>query len=492
MNVVILGDIGWQYLYHLGDEAMTEAAIDMLRDRGVDEITLVAAQPAVAEAFYGLPCVTRVGFKSTWSRAGNNGHLSRLTDTLAGEIPEGTIFSAIRDCDSVLIAGGGNMNSRDYHLLYERLAAKRIAEHFGKPLYVTSQTVGPMLSEEDRDRVVEIADYALAFGCREATTAALVRQHVSHATRVHHTLDDATVLTADPRSRAAVGQLAGNKPFVVASFTNHPGTIWPDDATYYADIANACASIAGENDVDILLAPHAGSLDPSQTSRDQDSNEIIASLAATDRVRATRMITAREDVALIEASALSLSTRYHPTIFGPAAATPTIGIAPSYYSSVRMRGSMRNVGLERFVLPTSSMHLLGEAAAEAIAKDRSLSTFLDTTRERTHAFQHGWWNALAAAMVVAGEVDFADTLSPGMFLPQGDWSVTNETILPVFDDYAQSIDRSGVLAAELDTQRAANAQLTTALNASQEAIARYKSRKVVRVANWLGRLQPGR
>ncbi|WP_062213241.1 polysaccharide pyruvyl transferase family protein [Demequina oxidasica] len=507
MNVVVVGDIGWQFLYHLGDEAMTEAAIDMLRDRQVDQITLVAGQPAVSEAFYGLPCVTRVGFKSGWSRRGNAGHLRKVATQLAdATYDEKSIFAAIRDCDVVLIAGGGNMNSRDYHLLYERVAAKRIAEHFGKPLYVSSQTVGPMLLPEDRDLVVEIADYANAFGCREATTTALMRRHVARPDRVHHTLDDASVLTSDSKAREVVQELAGDKRFVVASFTNHHGSIWANRDSYYSDIAAACAAIASDNDVEVLLAPHAGSLDPAQTSRDQESNEIIAKLADSPRVRATRMITAREDVALIEAAVLSLSTRYHPTIFGPSAATPTIGIAPSYYSSIRMRGSMRNVGLERFVLPTSSMHLLRDAAREAIGKDESLARFLESARERALGFQHAWWDGLTDAMRTGSDVNFTATLEAEAYVPAGSWSAENEIIIPVFDNYAKTVDLSKELAGFLKDARESKKQLTASVEATQEkltkaesdleqsraTVSRYKNRKVVRLADKLGRMLPGR
>lgn len=493
MNVVIIGNIGWQYLYHLGDEAMTEAAIDMLRNRGVSDITLVASEPPIAEAFYGLPSVSRIGFSRGWSRRGNDGHLKKVTIALADNTyDEGTVYSAIRDCDVVLIAGGGNMNTRDYHLLYERLATKRIAEHFGKPLYVSSQTVGPMLSPEDRELVVEIADYALGFGCRETTTAALLQEHVAYPERIHLTLDDAIVLAADDSAYKAVDELAGDGPFVVASFTDHHGTIWRDNASYYQDIAHACRTIAEYNNVDVVLAPHAGSLDSGETSRDQHSNDAIARLANSDRVRATRMITAREDVALIEKAALSLSTRYHPTVFGPAVATPTIGIAPSYYSSVRMRGSMSQVGLERFVLPTSSMHLVPDAAAEAIAQDTALTTFLNGSRDRASSFQHAWWDALAEAMRSAVEVVFDRSLATPHYEPQGEWSSVNQTIFPVFDDYAQAVDLSRALARTLADERMEHERVAGQLASTRDALTRLRGHKVVRAAAWVGRKLPRR
>lgn len=489
MNVVIVGDVGWQYLYHLGDEAMTEAAIDMLRARGVDDITLVAGQPSVAEEFYGLPAVPRVQFKAQWSRARNDWRLKDVARVLEEQDWETRpIYTAIRDADAVLIAGGGNMNTRDYHLLYGRVAAKRIAEHFGKPLYVSSQTVGPMLSDNDRELVVEIADYARAFGCREATSASLMREHVANPERIYHTLDDALLLEADTQARASASELTGDGPYVVASFTDHRGPMWHSKAAYQQDVASLCREITERLDVDVLLVPHAGSLDPEKENRDQLSNVIIEKLVGSSRVRATRMVTAREDVALIENASFSLSTRYHPLIFAAATATPAVAIAPSFYSSIRMRGATRNTGFERFVLPTSSKHLVLEAVAEANERSAPLQTALDSARERALSFQRAWWDALTAAMRTGGDVNLSATLDPGdPYEPHGPWSLANEAIVPVFDRYAQAVDLSKALTTALDEQRATNERLSKDLGTARATVARLQARKVVRASDWVGK-----
>lgn len=492
MNVVIVGDIGWRYLYHLGDEAMTEAAIDMLRERGIDDITLVAGQPEVSEAFYKLPCVTRVGFRSNWTRRGMDGHLSRVADTLAAEIEPGTIFEAIRDCDVVLIAGGGNMNSNDYHLLYERVATKRIAEHFGKPLYVTSQTVGPTLTDGDRELVMEIADYARAFGAREATTAKLMRTGAARPELVFETLDDATTLTSDKAAHKAVDELTGNRPFVVASFTHHGGTMWPDEESYHADIAELVRDIAAAHDVDVLLAPHAGSLDPAERQRDQDGNDSIAALAASERVRATRMITAREDVALIERARLSLSTRYHPLIFAAAVGAPAVAIANSYYSSVRMRGAMANVGLQAFVLPATSLELVRQAVAEAIDPAESLKAQLAQTKDAALALQNRWWDALVESMRSGTKVKFDKIERPQPYAPRGDWSHSNEIIVPVFNTWSQTVDSHNKAMRESEVHREELEKelerTRSTLERTRADLSRYRNRKVIRI---LDRLSPG-
>ncbi|WP_297084240.1 hypothetical protein, partial [uncultured Demequina sp.] len=98
MKVVVIGDIGWHDLYHLGDEAMTEAAVDMLRRRGIADVTLVAGEPEAAERFYGLPAVPRLGFRASWSRERNDAHLAAITSSFdSSDLVDQTAVAAIRE-----------------------------------------------------------------------------------------------------------------------------------------------------------------------------------------------------------------------------------------------------------------------------------------------------------------------------------------------------------------------------------------------------------
>lgn len=479
MKVVLIGDIGWRHLYHLGDEAMTEAAIDMLRKRGIDDVTLVAGEPDYAEELYGLPAVRRVRFRGDWSRARNEWRLQDVARVLSeqdwGDHP---IYPAIRDADAVIIAGGGNMNSRDYHLLFERVAAKRIAEHFGTPLYVTSQTVGPVLTDEDRALVVEIADYARVFGCRESVTADLMRRHVARPELVHQTLDDAAMLSADEPARAAALKLAGERPFAVASFTWHAGDTWGSVDTYYSDLADLSRTIAERHDLDVLLVPHAGSLHSDALTRDLESNAQIAQLAGSDRVRATRMVTAREDVALLELAALSISTRYHPTVFAPMVETPAVAFAPSYYSIVRMTGSLGNVGLERFVLPPMPQTMAHDAIAEALDHDTDLASHAARARAHAVEFQNRWWDALGASIASDSGVEFSGAPAFETYEPRGEWSARNQAIAPVYAELSQVLSDTLRTAAALEEE---GDRLRRELQSTRSELERYKNRRIIRL-----------
>ncbi|WP_084127797.1 polysaccharide pyruvyl transferase family protein [Demequina sp. NBRC 110055] len=495
MKAVVIGDIAWPDLYHLGDEAMTEAAIDMLRARGVDDITLVAGNPGVAEDFYGLPAVRRVRFRGDWSRGRNEWRLADVARVLAEEDwGDHPIYPAIRDADAVIIAGGGNMNSRDYHLLFERVAAKRIAEHFGTPLYITSQTVGPMLDEPDRDLIVELLDYATAFGAREGTTYEVLKSLAPDPSKVFRTLDDAILLEADDAARAAARELAGDRPYVAASFTWHAGAAWPTIEDYHAAVADVCRRVVDELDLDVLLVPHAGSFDPATANRDQESNDAIAVLAATERVRVTRMVTAREDVALIAGSAASLSTRYHPTVFAPASQTPAVAISPSYYSSIRMGGSLGNVGQGCFVVPAASIDLVLPALREATQRGDDLISALAKAGTAATSFQAAWWDALMESVSSHTPVEFGATFDIAPFAPTGAWSATNEDRKPLTDRYVQAqedlthiSERVELLTAQLEAARAARSKAEARERKSSETLARYRNRKVIRFLDRLGR-----
>ncbi|WP_084127794.1 polysaccharide pyruvyl transferase family protein [Demequina sp. NBRC 110055] len=489
MNVVVIGDIGWKYLYHLGDEAMTEAAIDMLRERGVDGITLIAGDADVASAFYGLPAVPRLGFNGRWSRDGNAGHLRTVDATLAaGEFTRGTVYTAVRDADAVVIAGGGNMNAAHSHHLYERVALTRVAAHFGTPLYVTSQTVGPTLTDDDRAMVAEIAAYATSFGAREAMTHALVSGLAEDPSRVVHTLDDAAVLRADAPAREAVESFGLPDRYVAASFSNGPGTTFPDAATYYRAMARLCDELVRRHDIDVVLAPHAGSFSPERTTRDQDSNRAIVDYSTSGRVAALPLLTARQDVALVERATLSLSTRYHPAVFAPAVGTPAGCIAPSYYSSVRMRGAMRNVGLERYVLSTESLDLAAEAFGELIENAGAVRAHLAGVRHVALDYQGRWWDAIVDSMRGKPWVSPGQLPRAAVYIPDGAWSAANEASFPLYDGYTEQIERAAMWESEARRFAPAHAQVPELLSEARAA-RRYRRRKSVRMADAVGRFR---
>jgi polysaccharide pyruvyl transferase WcaK-like protein len=404
MRVVVIGDVSWNGNYHLGDEAMTEVAIAELRRRGV-QVTLVAGDPGISAPFYDVDAVPRFGYRTIYRREPKIRHLEAI---LAGARGEGEIpaeavraVDAVRAADAVVIAGGGNLNSSGMHHIFERLTLKRLAEHFGIPLYVSSQTFGPHLLPEDRELVGEIASYARAFGARERTTAALMREIVGDAGNVVHTLDDAILLEPSRSPEEARELLGLSERYVVGSFTYHAWSTGLSREEYYRKLAVMLDQIVAEQDVDVVLLPHMGKLgDTEDLGQDGDrfGHERIAAYTASGRVRSFDIISARDLLAVTAGAVFTLSTRYHPVVFGAAVGTPAIGIVTSYYSAVRMRGALANLGMESFAIPYEAWTpLFGSRALAALRNDgEKIRAGVRAVGLAQREYQSSWWDGIVA------------------------------------------------------------------------------------------------
>lgn len=403
MKIVLIGDIGWPNLYHLGDEAMTEAAIQMLQQRGLSDITLIAGDPAVSSAFYGLPAVPRIGFSGKWSRSRLHSHLSKVTDGLRSSslvTPPTDVITAVEQADAVVIAGGGNMNSQHVHHLFERAALARIAKFFGKPLFVSSQTVGPKLKDGDRSLVAEIVEYATLFGARERPTHGLVQELSDDPQKIVHTMDDAILLEPTLDDRAFVSGLSLGDRYVVGSFASYSRNTGMTEAAYYERIASVLDEISDRLHANVVLAPHAGSFNREVRKDDMVSHDEILRASHSGRVVSLDMMTARQVIALTETAILSISTRYHPTVFGPGVGTPTTAIAASYYSSVRMRGALTNVGLADYGVPIDVLNdgPYVEMLCDLVARSEEFRQHTTAVVRERRTEQHAWWDAIVAAI----------------------------------------------------------------------------------------------
>lgn len=398
VQAVVMGDIGWPHLYHVGDEAMTETAVDQLRKRGVDRITLVAADPATATRLHSVPAVSRFHFKLRWPRDWQDSHLEKvlapLVDYERGSSEAVTVHDAVHDADFVVIAGGGNLTSSYVHQMYERLALVRVARHFGRPVFVTSQTLDSAYRPRDVPIISEIIDGAELFGLRERTSLAVARSLASRPGSTRAVGDDGllTPMTVAPRS---VAEALPDRYFV-ASFERP--TWVADDAvdTYYGVVARALDAAADRLDCTVLLVPHAGSFDPERPKDDIESHRAIASRA--ERVRALPLMRASEVLAVMAPALCTVSTRYHPLVFGAQLEMPVIGLARTAYTWHRMRGAARQVGAEHHVLPTDVLDdpaTFAAVLAETVASGDLVRVVRPASRTRRE-HQGRWWDEIVA------------------------------------------------------------------------------------------------
>ena len=420
-KVVLIGDIGWSGLYHLGDEAMTEAAIDMLRDRNITDITLIAAEPEVSTEMYGLPSVTRLGFRKQWSRERMEARLAEITSALQrSDMSRSEVFDAVAASDAVVIAGGGNINSTHVHHLFERVALVRIARHLDKPVFVTSQTLGPELRPTDAALVREIIEYATCFGARESTTLRLAMTLGGDADRVVRTMDDAMMLTPGEADRDAVAEMGLPERYIIGTFSAHNRTTNLSADDYNGRLAKTLEQMSDQFDADVILVPHLGSFDPSVATHDLVSHQKILDATDNGRIAALGLLPARQVTALTEGAILSVSTRYHPAVFAPSLGTPAVTITTNYYSAVRMRGALDNVGMGRYAMPVDAwVHgPFDDVVGDLVARSSEATEHITTVARQRFAEQSAWWDALT------------DTIKGKPWARPGDISAVQEFPMP--------------------------------------------------------------
>lgn len=418
-RVLVIGDVSWNGRYHLGDEAMTEAAIAQLRQRGC-EVTVIAGDPATSRAQYGVAAVPSFGFIREKNRADRKRRLDALIAGARGraELDEhdALTVSAVKDADAVIIAGGGNLNSTGSQHIFERVALKRIAESAGVPLFVTSQTVGPLLVPEDRPLVRELLDYALAFGARERATAALLRELGAGSGNVVQTLDDALLLEPADSTPALREQLQLPSKYVVGSFTFHAYSTGLAREEYYRDLARILDALVDAHNLDVVLLPHMGVLGAAeQDGRENDvyGHDRVVHYTQSGRVRSLPMISAREVLTVTSGAEFTLSTRYHPLVFGAAVGTPAVGLVTSYYSALRMRGALAGFGMESFAIPFeywTPVH--GAPLMDALRERRDeFAAHVARSGAAQRGFQERWWDAIVECIRTRTPVSLPDVLA---------------------------------------------------------------------------------
>lgn len=488
-RVVLLGDIGREAFYHLGDEAMSDAAIDALRQRGITDITLVATQPHVATEFYGLPAVARFGFWDADSTATIDRKLDAALSRLDSAPEPGTINAAIAEADIVIIAGGGNLNADHHGQFMERATAFQVARHHGVPLIVAGQTVGPQLREHQRGLLAEMLDYALCFAAREDATYRLLRD-LGPRGNVLRTLDDAVLL--DEEDAPDYGER-----YAIGSFVNPLfDSVDPDQVD---EIAERLEVISARLDCDIVLIPHLGTFAGDRPVGDQLLHAAVVERSDSGRIRTADQLTARQLVHATRRSLFSLSTRYHPAVFAPAAGTPSFPVATSAYSRVRMRGALQNFGHEATFVPWP-LWKRGDAAeviADTLAPARA---HLAQHAAETVAYQGSWWDAAVDAISSGTWNSPGDATPPPPLDVPDRWAAVREVAdelavmlwneQGLLDEADRAAQRLTTLDEELAAERRTTAQLRADLERERhradglaEDLENVRSRKVVRAVD---------
>ena len=397
-RVLVIGDIG-QHTYHVGDEAMTIASAQALSEGGA-AVTLMtrdvghsaryigaavnheAVNHEAAHHEAGAPYEYLPFFLFPWAPAERELTLAALECILAQlhadrERPSVTelvalpqvqalpevlhpleqtvermveFADAIAAMDTVVVSGGGNLNSRYGWLLYERAAAVRAAEHAGVPVYVTGQSLGPVLNPEDAQVLERMLRTARSVTVREHSSLAWCRERGIDA---RLSVDDATdCLPASPARTlhyaegVSAGQALDELPERYVCVTVN------ECAEQQAQqIARLLNSMWREHGYAPVFLSHFGDPQNPESGDIQVHQRIAEQLSPSTPATLLPILHADQSITVHRAAAFTLTSRYHPAVFSAAAGIPVLALVPDAFTQMRVGGALRQYGLGEFTLP---------------------------------------------------------------------------------------------------------------------------------------------
>ena len=428
-RVLVIGDIG-QHTYHVGDEAMTIASAQALSEGGA-AVTLMtrdvghsaryigaAVNHEAAQHEAGAPYEYLPFFLFPWAPAERELTLTALECILAQlhtdrERPSVTelvalpqvqalpevlhpleqtvermveFADAIAAMDAVVVSGGGNLNSRYGWLLYERAAAVRAAEHAGVPVYVTGQSLGPVLNPEDAQILERMLRTARSVTVREHSSLAWCRERGIDA---RLSVDDATdYLPASPARTlhyaegVSAGQALDELPERYVCVTVNEYT-----EQQAQQIARLLDSMWREHGYAPVFLSHFGDPQNPESGDIQVHQRIAERLSPSTPATLLPILHADQSVTVHRGAAFTLTSRYHPAVFSAAAGIPVLALVPDAFTQMRVGGALRQYGLGEFTLPLGMLaggvpELMVAAALRhaAVASDARRTELLEALR----------------------------------------------------------------------------------------------------------------
>lgn len=410
MKVLVLADVG-QAAYHVGDEGLGIAAGQALSARG---LVLVYATRDIehSRAFIDADAEFVSTLKFPWPPAERELYLEQLRAHCAGAPAPAEIerfLADVRSVDAVLIAGGGNMNSRYGWLLYERAAFALAAQAAGIPLVVSGQSFGPVLSDFDAEVLEGALSSARAVCARERGSYTWA---VGRGLAVHAGIDDASFYVAGDRS---LGGAVPDLPerYVCATFNGL-------DDEQVVQVASVLDEFYGRYGVPTVFLPHMGV--PEYGDGDVALHERVAGLMSSPAV-VLPMVHVDVAARVHRGAVLGFSTRYHPAVFSLAAGVPFVGLLPDAFTDQRVRGAMAHFGFEDFALPlvALSTSVVLDALVEVFESRLAIAEHLTERSAVLSGFAGEYWDAVVS--LLAGKSADLPLLPPvgEQFTASGAW-----------------------------------------------------------------------
>lgn len=426
-HIVVVADLGGGDNYHVGDEAMAEANVAMLRAAASTEliITLTSTDPAWTAARYGCGAVPWVGFVDCADDEERHRLLNRYTR--APSVDDSPLLAAVADADAVIISGGGNLNSQWPEHVFERVLIGRVAARRQVPVVLTGQTIGPRLDGRHRHLVAELVRSARLVGVREPHSAALAADLGVDASALLAQADDAVAVGTEALPGTGGAQahdlVEGTNRWIAV--TVHP--IAERGDLLIKQLSTQVAEAADRVGADLVYAPHVTNpAGPLQRS-DVDIADEMAAMTGGRVLDTCDTTSAR----LAAANAwLVVTTRYHPIVFATAAGTPALALPSDHYTAVKALGALGHVGLGAWHLNLADIGdgRLAAAVGEMARRRGELAGWLGDAEDHLRHLERQRQSRVLNAVglpddhLVERHAHFDPTIRPDRPRPAGSWA----------------------------------------------------------------------
>ena len=433
-RVLVIGDIG-QHTYHVGDEAMTIASAQALSEGGA-AVTLMTRdvghsaryigaavnhEAVIHEAAHheaGAPYEYLPFLLFPWAPAERELTLAALECILVElhadrERPSVTelvalpqvqalpevlhpleqtvermveFADAIAAMDAVVVSGGGNLNSRFGWLLYERASVALVAEYAGVPLFVTGQSLGPVLNPEDAQVLERMLRTARSVTVRESSSLAWCRERDIDA---RLSVDDATDYPVASPARTLHYAEGISASQALNELPEHYVCVTVNECTdqQAQQIARLLDGMWREHGYAPVFLSHYGDPQDPASGDIQAHQRIAEQLSPSTPATLLPILHADQSVTVHRGAAFTLTSRYHPAVFSAAAGIPVLALIPDAFTQMRVGGALSLYGLGEFTLPLGMLaggvpELMVAAALRhaAVASDARRTELLEVLR----------------------------------------------------------------------------------------------------------------
>jgi polysaccharide pyruvyl transferase WcaK-like protein len=339
----LIGDVGGENSFHVGDEAMLESNVHLLRTIDPSAtLHVVSADPAFTATTYGVEGLPRLGFDDCASDEAREALLAKLSHMHWTSETPGAFARMTDESDGLLISGGGNLRSTWPNCIYERVALCRKAMANGAPIIVLGQTLGPELNARHRELVSEIVRSAWWIGVREAQSFAFALELGALPERLSYQIDDAAELWKEATDTGpAPLPFSADTPWIGVTF--HPFVDPTGDDPLLDQLADHLEQVSARTACRLVFIPHARAAAAMGAPwSDEDMGRALARRMKSATLHLLPVLSARQASRLTGQAQMIVSSRYHPIVFGLAQGVPCLGIWADLYTRIKLRGALQH------------------------------------------------------------------------------------------------------------------------------------------------------